>query len=452
MRFNWTEKSLTGVITTLVFMTIISGCGTRSAYEDSVIFTQLPVNLADDGQILKGDYRYAPNMKIVIAGMNKTLENIEVLTSDFYSARSPEVSYDGTQLVFSGQKNEGDIWQIWIMHLSKKSFVQVTQETTNCTDPTWLPDGRIAYSKATSDHGVQYHALFSIESDGCCEHRITFHPHDDLNSSVMHDGRILIASRQVYPDAGTLTYLALRPDGTKAELFYMPEGSKEISRAYENGKGKVLFAESGTLSAVNFSRPLHSHHHLYNTQAGLIQSVFPIENELALVSIKNKTERSFGLSIIQTDATDKSTFFYNNSEYHLIEPVVVRLRTIPRKLPTLVNLDHDSGYFICMNADQSDIQVEAGKTSKIQVLGFNAVLGETEVDEDGSFYLELKADEPVRFQTLNSTGEVLRGPSSWMWVRPNERRGCVGCHENREIAPENIVPKAIERSPFAMIK
>ena len=105
-----------------------------------------------------------------------------------------------------------------------------------------------------------------------------------------------------------------------------------------------------------------------------------------------------------------------------------------------------------MNADQSDIEVEAGETSKIQVLGFNSVLGEVEVDEDGSFYLELKADEPVRFQTLSATGEVLRGPSSWMWVRPNERRGCVGCHENREIAPENIVPKAIEKAPFAMIK
>lgn len=452
MRFNWTEKTLIPVITTLVILTIISGCSNQSAHEGRVIFTQLPVNLVDDGQIIRGEYHYAANMKIAIAGINKTLENIEVLTGDFFSARSPEVSYDGTQLVFSGQKNEGDIWQIWIMHLSKKSFSQVTQETANCTDPTWLPDGRIAFSKAISEYGVQYHALFSIEPDGCCEHRITFHPHDDFNASVMHDGRILIASRQVYPEAGTMQYLALRPDGTKAELFYMPKENQEISRAYENGNGEVLFAESGMLSAIHFNRPLHSHHHVFNTQSGEVQSIFPIENERALLSIKKPTKRSFGLSIIQTGAVDEGDFFYNDSEFHLIEPIMIRQRSVPRKLPTLVNLDKDSGYFICMNADQSDIEVEAGKTSKIQVLGIDAILGEAEVDTDGSFYLELKADEPVRFQTLNSSGEVLRGPSSWMWVRPNERRGCVGCHENREIAPENIVPKAIERAPFAMIK
>jgi hypothetical protein len=80
------------------------------------------------------------------------------------------------------------------------------------------------------------------------------------------------------------------------------------------------------------------------------------------------------------------------------------------------------------------------------------MIGETEVAEDGSFYLELKADQPVRFQTLNDSGDVLRGPSSWMWVRPNERRGCVGCHEDRELTPENVVPLAIEKAPVAMIK
>jgi hypothetical protein len=78
-------------------------------------------------------------------------------------------------------------------------------------------------------------------------------------------------------------------------------------------------------------------------------------------------------------------------------------------------------------------------------------MGEAEVAEDGSFYLEMKADEPVRFQTLSATGEILRGPSLWMWVRPNERRGCVGCHENQEIAPENVVPKAMEKDPVAML-
>jgi hypothetical protein len=114
-------------------------------------------------------------------------------------------------------------------------------------------------------------------------------------------------------------------------------------------------------------------------------------------------------------------------------------------------MDRESGYFFCINSDRS-MDIAFGTSSKIQVLGMDKVLGETTIEEDGSFYLEIEADQSVRFQTLNEEGEILRGPSSWMWVRPNERRGCAGCHEDRELSPENIVPMAIEKPPVAMIK
>jgi hypothetical protein len=34
-----------------------------------------------------------------------------------------------------------------------------------------------------------------------------------------------------------------------------------------------------------------------------------------------------------------------------------------------------------------------------------------------------------------------------MWIRPNERRGCVGCHEDHEQTPENRVPLAVKNLP-----
>jgi hypothetical protein len=104
-----------------------------------------------------------------------------------------------------------------------------------------------------------------------------------------------------------------------------------------------------------------------------------------------------------------------------------------------------------MDADRSDIDTFNIKTASVRVLGLNAVLGETPVADDGSFYLEITADQPIRFQSLDKNGELIRVPSSWMWVRPNERRGCVGCHEDRETAPRNVVPKAIESEPFALV-
>jgi hypothetical protein len=444
MRFNYIISILSLVAISILFVSCSSGLPD----EGKVVFTQLPAKVSGD----IGDYRYATSMEVVLAEMTNSLEKIEVLTSDFHSARSPEVSYDGTQLVFSAQKNDGDVWQIWILSLESRDAVQVTGSPTNCTDPTWLPDDRIAFSKQVSDEkGISHHALFTIGLDGCCEHRITFQPHEDLHASVLNDGRILVASQQIYPETANIKYLAMRPDGTKAELFYSPEEAATVTKALENDHGKILFAESGNLSSVDFSRPLHSRSVISQGAAAVVRSAFPMTNDQVLVSVKKNGERSFGLAVMDLNDPGKEDFYYNDSEYHALEPVIVKPRPVAKKLPTRVNLELESGYFVCMNSDQSIIDVEAGKTAKVQVLGIDKLMGEAEVAEDGSFYLEMKADEPVRFQTLSATGEILRGPSSWMWVRPNERRGCVGCHENQEIAPENVVPKAMEKDPVAML-
>jgi len=35
----------------------------------------------------------------------------------------------------------------------------------------------------------------------------------------------------------------------------------------------------------------------------------------------------------------------------------------------------------------------------------------------------------------------------WIYLRPNERRGCVGCHESQEIVPDNKVSFAVKHAP-----
>jgi hypothetical protein len=40
---------------------------------------------------------------------------------------------------------------------------------------------------------------------------------------------------------------------------------------------------------------------------------------------------------------------------------------------------------------------------------------------------------------------VVRGQQSWVWGRPGEEHGCVGCHEDLAVAPENRWPLALRR-------
>ena len=73
------------------------------------------------------------------------------------------------------------------------------------------------------------------------------------------------------------------------------------------------------------------------------------------------------------------------------------------------------------------------------------VLGEAPIEEDGSFYIAVPPDKPVRFEVLDGAGRVVRAQRSWIWARSGEEHGCVGCHEDRAVAPENHWPMALRR-------
>ena len=77
-------------------------------------------------------------------------------------------------------------------------------------------------------------------------------------------------------------------------------------------------------------------------------------------------------------------------------------------------------------------------------------LGKIDLEKDGSFYVKLLADVPFKLQTLSSEGEIVTGPSDWIYLRPNERRGCVGCHENKEQVPDNKQPLSVRKIPIIL--
>jgi len=64
------------------------------------------------------------------------------------------------------------------------------------------------------------------------------------------------------------------------------------------------------------------------------------------------------------------------------------------------------------------------------------LVGEAPVEADGSFNVEVPADVPLLLQTLDERGLAL-ATCGWFWVKPREKRGCIGCHEDPERVPEN---------------
>ena len=50
---------------------------------------------------------------------------------------------------------------------------------------------------------------------------------------------------------------------------------------------------------------------------------------------------------------------------------------------------------------------------------------------------------PLRFELLDERGTTVAAQDSWTWVMPGESRGCIGCHEDREMAAPNVLAEAV---------
>lgn len=77
------------------------------------------------------------------------------------------------------------------------------------------------------------------------------------------------------------------------------------------------------------------------------------------------------------------------------------------------------------------------------------VLGTVPVEEDGSVFFKLPPYIPVYFQALNEQGMAVQSMRSDIYVAPEERLSCVGCHERRLDAPPMTkqFPQAMRREP-----
>jgi len=418
-----------------------------NTYEGKIVAVEWSV---DQSGVTKGS-------RLVAIDPDRPDQPASLLSKSFESACTPALSYDGRYLFFQGKKAEDDLWQIWLMDLKKKTTSRVTDQPEDCTHPASLPDGTVIFSKAGTIKDTRINLLFRCNRDGSDLSQLTFNPGKNLYATVLQEGRVLYLGNQQYPDTKTPVLMVMRPDGTKSEIYYKgSDGSYPINRAFESEDGYLYFIENeGNLIRVLHNRPLHTAVRLSEGVPGKFSAVIPREENRCLVSYQPSEEEPYALYEFNTDSRDAPTLLYKG-EGNLTDPVRITARKErPRILPSAVNRENPTGLLMSQNINHSQLPVNhliSGDTmaDRIKVYGMDGLLGEVKAEDDGSFYLKLDADTPFRLETLNAQGETVRGPSDWIYLRPNERRGCVGCHADPELAPENVQPMAVKSPPVVL--
>jgi hypothetical protein len=287
---------------------------------------------------------------------------------------------------------------------------------------THLPDGRIVYPRSLPGAGSDAPmALYVAQADGRQERRITFGDARDRAPAVLPDGRIVFR-RHTLGARSPGKLFVINPDGTGFQLFCEPADGASIEGGPWLKDEQVLFVED-----------------MLNGSGERLVAVSPRspfgEREI-LAGGENRADVS---------RVSPATFG------KLIQPAAsAGPRATPLNLTSVVDERKSTGTLLCLDVRASRLppvaNAQPGTMRTLRVLAADGrLLGEAPVEVDGSFFIEVPADQPLHLE-LGGPDGVLAKDHSGFWVRPNENRGCIGCHEDPEIAPDNRVVLALRQA------
>ena len=477
--------------------------GTLSGLNATIVVTQLSPDAARDqrssesGGMLRGAFGDGARIVLVEPG-----KKARPLTGEFHSACDPDVSFDGKRMLFAGQREATDPWNLFEMELDGSGVRQVTDDPGDARNPVYQggmyaitsdrPWDQITFVSTRAGEINEYGNapstnLYSCLMDGSSVRRLTFNPSSDLDPTVLPDGRLLFSSWQrstlEHGPLGRVALFAALTDGLDYALFAGDEGRRIKHMPCVTDERLVVFVEgdrvgwdgAGSLASVSLRRNLHSYRPITEPGDGLFVTPSALQGNRILAS-RRPPGGDGTHAVVRLDAiTGGFETVFDDPAFHDVQAKAVVARPRPDGRSSPVSDDRPNGVLYGLNVYDSDFAnrgwVEPGQAVRLRVLegiprtgtagaateGTTGTapmlprrfLGEVAVEEDGSFNIEVPANIPIELQLIDDEGLALR-TCSWIWVRNRETRGCIGCHEDGERTPENRFVKALEGPSVAL--
>ncbi len=361
----------------------------------------------------------------------------------FAASADAAVSFDGQRVLFAGKEKPGDSWQIWETALDGGTPRRVTAVPEDSIRPFYLPGGKFVYARRTA-LGFQ---LEIASLDGGTPLRLTYGLGDHLASDVLADGRVLFEAPHPGGPAGTRDVYTVYSDGSGVETVRCDHG-RDRHAARQIASGDIIFETGGRLARFTSSRAVQLDVPLPKGEfAGPIAELAPGE---WLASYRASPASRFALYRVKSGQTEPVKVAAAHSG-DALDPVLVRPHAIPKRHPSGLG-DRNGANLLCLNAYTSrGGGVPEGVIAAVRLFaqddaGGSVALGEAPVERDGSFFVQVPSERPIRFALLDKDAKVVREEKGWFWSRRGEQRVCVGCHAGPERAPDNEAPAVLLRT------
>jgi hypothetical protein len=367
----------------------------------------------------------------------------------FAASADPTVSFEGTSVLFAGKQKAGEHWQIWEVALDATTPGAAPRRVTSCADdcvrPFYLPEDRVVYARKSAGRFV----IEAADRASGKTLQLTYGPGNFLPTDVLRDGRILFEATHPFGTHGAPELYTVYSDGSGVESYRCDHGQARYS-GKQAASGDIVFTSSSGLArftsaraeAVRIAAPAGEY-------AGDIAETPSGDWLLAWRDGKTPFQLMWwrpGAGGLRSAAAGSDL----NSNSDVIQPTLVVTRTVPKRHPSGL---HDWTYanLLCLNAYTSKYKFAAGSLQSVRLYardsaGTAKLLGTAPVERDGSFFLQVPADQPLQIELLDASGKSLKRQTGWFWLRRGEQRACVGCHAGPETAPENAVPMILLKS------
>jgi hypothetical protein len=362
------------------------------------------------------------------------------LAPGFFASADAEVSFDGQRVLFAGKPRREDPWQIWEVAVGAPSGPgeprRIAAWPEDSIRPLYLPDGKIVYARKAAE-GYQLEVLAPAGGQPL---RITYAPGNFLTCDVLHDGRVLYETdRDLY---------TVYPDGSGVEAYRCDHGVCRHA-ARQLASGDVVFATDKGFARFTSARATQVDDvparggEFAGPVAEIATGATPAE---WLVSFRPSARAPYTIYSLNP----ASGALAKMPDAPGVQPVALGAREIPRRFPSGLH-DWTGANLLCLNAYTSKTHITEGAIGSVRLYsqdasGKPALLGESAVESDGSFFLHVPGEQPLRMELRDRAGRVLEAERGWFWMRRGEQRVCVGCHAGPERAPENAVPKVLLRA------
>jgi Hydrazine synthase alpha subunit middle domain len=379
----------------------------------------------------------------------------------FTVSADANVSFDGTRILFAGKRRPDDHWQIWEASINGDDPKQITNCKDQCIRPLYLPDARIVFAERKSGRFVIQtvpldaagapqkngaRSLSSGRSDASEPTPLTFIPGNALPTDVLRDGRVLFEA--AYPlGAGTKAELyTVYTDGSGVESYRCDHGADRHS-GKQVSSGDIVFVSDNALA--RFTSPLAHADPISAPKGQFAGDVLQMPSGEWLLSWRPDVTQTLRLVQWKPGAATLEPVAAQDG-FNLLQPVLLASRPIPNRHPSGLH-DWPNANVLCLNAYTSKYHFEPGSIATVKVYtpgpsGQPKLIGSSPVETDGSFFLHVPSDQPIKFELLDASGKTLKKEAGWFWMRRGEQRICVGCHAGPERAPDNGVPKVLLKS------